>query len=176
MNRPLNQGSKVGARRYRKWLARFSSYRNPVTQQLIEFWLDQFAPHNKDLAARVLDCVLFITHQHVSSIFRQLLESIAGWDWVENKRSGRWFFVPFSGSSGESGDTMVHAFRWATSMTARSFNSLFILRSELVEKKLTTEDTVVLIDDFSGSGKQACDSWKAPFAELLAGGPRSYLC
>jgi hypothetical protein len=70
---------------------------------------------------------------------------------------------------------MVHAFRMATSMTKRAFNPLFIHRSELVAKKPSVGDTVVLLDDFSGSGKQADDSWKGLFAELLAGGPRVVL-
>jgi hypothetical protein len=175
MNRPMNRGSNVGATRFQKWLASFSTYRRPVTQRLIELWLDQFTPHDKDLAARLLDSVLFIDHQHISNIFKQLLGSLEGWHLNESQRKGRWFFVPFSGSIGESGDTMLHEFRMATSMTRRQYNPLFIHRSQLVEKKPATGDTVVLIDDFSGSGRQASESWKELFAELLAGGPRIVL-
>src|SRR5687768_17624859 len=117
MNRPLDRGSAIGAQRYQRWLARFASYRSPVTQQLIELWLAQFTPQDKDMAARVLDSVLFIGHQHIHACFSQLLKSLDGWHVSPAKRRGRWFFVPFSGSVGESGDSMVHAFRMATSMT-----------------------------------------------------------
>lgn len=175
MNRPLDQGCEIGAQRYRRWLAHFAGYRNPVTQQLIELWLEQFSAQDKDLAARVLDSVLFIDHHHIHACFKQLLASLDGWHISPSKRKGQWFFVPFSGSVGESGDSMVHAFRMATSMTNRNCNSLFIHRSELVGKKPSAGDTVVLLDDFSGSGDQACGSWKNPFAELLAGGPRVVL-
>jgi len=175
MNRPLDRGSEISARRYKKWLAHFAGYRNPVTQQLIELWLGQFSKKDRDVAARILDSVLFINLQHINVCFKQLINSLDGWHPVQSKRKGRWFFVPFSGSVGESGDTMVHAFRMATAMTKRQFDPLFIHRSELVSKKLASEDTVVLLDDFSGSGKQACDSWTYPFSELLAGGPRTFL-
>jgi hypothetical protein len=175
MNRPLDRGSAIGAQRYQRWLAQFASYRSPATQQLIEIWLAQFAPQHQDMAARVLDSVLFIGYQHIHACFRELLQSLDGWHISPGKRKGRWFFVPFSGSVGESGDSMVHAFRMATSMTSRRFNGLFIHRSELVVKKPSAGDTVVLLDDFSGSGKQARDSWDNPFSELLAGGPRVVL-
>ena len=38
-----------------------------------------------------------------------------------------------------------------------------------------SEDTVVLVDDFSGTGNQACESWRDVFAELLTSGPRVIL-
>jgi hypothetical protein len=175
MKRPLDRGTTIGARRYRSWLADFAGYRDQVTQPLIELWLEQFASNDKDLAARVLDSVTFIGTQHIHNCFRQLLGSLDGWHKSLSERRGRWFFVPFSGSIGESGDSMAHAFRMANSMTSRNFNSLFIHRSELVAQKPCSGDTVVLLDDFSGSGKQASDSWTEPFAELLSGGPRIVL-
>jgi hypothetical protein len=175
MNRPLDRGSAIEVSRYKRWLAHFAAYRNPVTQPLIELWLGQFSTTDQDLAARVLDSVLFLDHSHIHACFRQRLASLPGWHVDPSRRKGQWFFVPFSGSVGESGDSMVHAFRMATAMTKRTFNPLFIHRSELVAKKPSAGDTVVLLDDFSGSGKQADDSWNDLFAELLAGGPRVVL-
>ena len=142
---------------------------------LIELWLKQFRDEHSDLAARVLDSVLFIGHDQIHQYFRNLLNGLDGWDIDPNKRIGDWCFVPFSGSAGESGDSMVHSFRMATKMSTRKFNSLFIHRSELVARQLGPNDTVVLIDDFSGSGKQACDSWREIFEEMISGGPRVIL-
>jgi len=51
---------------------------------------------------------------------------------------------------------------------------MFIHRSELVSRNPGPEDTVVLVDDFSGTGNQACDSWHI-FEELLTGRPRVVL-
>ena len=175
MNLPLDRGSEIDAHRYQTWLARFAVYRTPVTQGLVELWLKQFPSTEFDLAARVLDSVLFLNHTHISQCFRQLLEGMEGWDKSAKKRKGQWYFVPFSRSEGESGNSMLHQLRMATGMAKREFDPLFVNRSDLVALKPSAEDTVILIDDFSGSGKQASDSWNEMFSELLFGGPRVVL-
>lgn len=175
MNRPLNRGTATNAGRFEQWRTKFSGYRNPVTMHILERWLSQFSNKDKDIAARILDAVSFIDNPQIHTCYRELLERLDGWDRVMARRRGRWFFVPFSGSVGESGDSMAHAFRMATSMTNREFHGLFIHRSEIVAKNPGPNDTVVLLDDFSGTGKQACDAWRDLFSELLAGGPRVVL-
>jgi hypothetical protein len=177
MRKPLNRGAAIDARRYQRWLAVFSGYRDQVTQALIELWLNCFSSKDQNIGARVLDAVQFIGHQQIQHCFRQILAAFSGIGWHPNqrKRQGRWFFVAFSGSVGESGDRMIHEFRMANSMTRKQFNYLFIHRSELVANKIGPDDTVVLIDDFSGTGQQASDSWREIFQELLAGGPRVIL-
>ncbi len=175
MNRPMDRGVIVDQRRYARWLSYFSGYRTPVTRNLIEYWLQQFSGKDRDLAARVLDSVLFITNLSINTCYRDLLNSLSGWDVDASRRRGRWFFVPFSGSVGESGDTMVHYFRQATALTKKKYNALFVHRSELVTKNPGPDDTVVLIDDFAGTGRQACTSWQEVFSELLTGGPRIIL-
>lgn len=174
MDRPLDRGAPIDEGRYAAWLARFAGYRDIVTRPKIEEWLRQFGAHDQDLAARILDAVLFLRNQDVYDSFRQMLARAAGWNKAQPRRRGRWFFVPFSGSAGESGDTMVHALRVATRMTSKRYNNLFIHRSELPSQNPSQGDTVVLVDDFSGTGKQACDSWPL-FEELLSGGPRVLL-
>ena len=174
MNIPLPCGSVIDGRRYHAWLSQFSGYRNSVTNGMIELWLNQFSPEDRDVAARILDAILFIGNQHIHTNLRELVGALDGWDKVKSKRRGRWFFVPFSGSAGESGDVMVHALRMATSMTKKQYSELFIYRSELVAKNPGPDDTVVLVDDFSGTGNQACNSWHL-FEELLTGGPRVIL-
>jgi hypothetical protein len=59
-------------------------------------------------------------------------------------------------------------------MTKKRYSEIFIHRSELVAKNPGPDDTVVLVDDFSGTGTQACDSWHI-FEELLTGGPKIVL-
>ena len=175
MKRPLDRGAAIDPQRYKRWLATFSGYHDPVTQALVELWLEQFDADDRDLAARVLDAVHFVTFQNMQTSFREVLGSLSGWHPTQSKRSGRWYFVPFSGSTGESGDRMVHEFRVANGLTAKKFSSLFIHRSELVAQRLTAEDTVLLIDDFAGTGQQATDAWRDTFSELLAGTPRVFL-
>lgn len=175
MKKPLERGAAINPQRYKRWLATFSGYHDPVTQPLVELWLEQFGETDRDLAARVLDAVHFVTFQNMQTSFREILTGLPGWHRDPSKRSGRWYFVPFSGSSGESGDRMVHEFRVANGLTAKQFSSSFIYRSELVSLNLTPADTVLLIDDFAGTGKQASDAWRDTFAELLAGKPRVFL-
>lgn len=175
MNAPLAPRTPIDAKRYKVWLERFGTYRTGISAGLIDAWLSQFGQSDQDLAARLLDSVHFIGVGQLQRTFVELLGGLKGWHEESSKRKGQWYFVPFSGSTGESGDAMLHQFRMSNGLAKRKFNPLFIHRSELVAKRLGPDDTVVLIDDFSGSGDQACDSWKEFFAELLTGQPRIIL-
>lgn len=175
MLKPLAAETPIDGRRYRRWLASFSTYVSPVTRPAIDDWLQQFVNTDRDAAARVLDAVMFVGTEKIMSHYKDLLRSLDGWNEDPAKRRGRWFFVPFSSSSGESGDAMVHAFRMANGMTQKKYGHLFIHRSELVSRELTPDDTVILIDDFSATGTQAKNAWNDLFAELLYGEPRIFL-
>lgn len=175
MNPPRDRSAKIDGKRIHRWLAQFAGYYNPVTRFTIDAWLQQFHSSDRNLAARLLDSVLFLGQGHIHTCYRNLLEGISGWDYRASKRRGKWFFVPFSGSVGKSGDTMVHMFRMATQLNKRQFDNLFFHRSDLVLARPGPDDTVVLLDDFSGTGKQACESWRDIFAELLTNGPRVIL-
>ncbi len=175
MRAPRPRGTPLNNARFEEWLAPYSGYVVPVTRRKLELWIEQFDAGDCDVAARILDAVLFLGHEHVRTTFRQLLPTLPNWNGDEAQRPGRWFFVPFSGSVGESGDSMVHAFRMATGMTQRKFNHLFVHRSELVSKRPGPDDTVVLIDDFSGTGTQATRAWREVFAEILAEQPEIIL-
>lgn len=175
MNTPLRRGSAINTSRINGWLSRFTNYRSTVTRGAIELWMEQFNTDDRDIAARLLDSVLYISYEAIQSNYRSLLQGIDGWDIRANHREGQWYFVPYSSSVGESGDSMLHFFRMANSLNHRQFDSLFIHRSELTSKQLGPSDTVVLIDDFSGTGKQACAAWEQFFSEILVGSPRVIL-
>ena len=174
MKTPKPSGHPVDNRRYQQWLAEFSTYANAVTRGSIELWLQQFG-ESQDLAARLLDSVYFATSEHIRNTFRTLLNSIDGWSRDESSRRGRFFFIAFSGSAGESGDRMLHEFRLANNLANRQFDAMFVQRSQLVILRPGPQDTVVFIDDFAATGTQACTSWKEFFAELVAERPRIFL-
>ncbi|HEX3142344.1 MAG TPA: hypothetical protein VHQ64_00100 [Pyrinomonadaceae bacterium] len=155
-------------------MADFPGYRITVTEERVDRWIGQFRRADHDLAARVLDSVDFITGEQITAAFRSILKSIPGWNVEEDQRDGRWRFVPFSSSSGESGDAMMHKFRLANGLTSKKHKDLFIWKSDLLRADLGPEDTVVFVDDFSGSGTQACDAWPET-EELLPGKPKIYL-
>jgi hypothetical protein len=100
---------------------------------------------------------------------------LGGWDADPNHRTGNWRFVAFASSSGESGDSMLHKFRVANRLAGKQYNALFIHKSELLSANLGPDDTVVFVDDFSGTGEQVTTAWTDNIAELLTGGSRAYL-
>jgi hypothetical protein len=174
MRRAKDRGTPRDAARFSGWAKEFSGYRHAVDEGRLERWLKQFVP-NEDLAARLLDCVDFISHDQIASAFRAALRGLDGWHRQKQRRRGKWRFVAFSSHSGESGDAMLHQFRVANGMATRHFNDLFISRSDLLREPLGEDDTVVFVDDFSATGDQATTAWSDLFRELLPGEPNCYL-
>ncbi len=187
MRVPSVRGTAIDARRYKKWINRFGSYRAGIINVTIDSWLEQFEHPDKDLAARILDSVEFYGQTQIQAAYRQALQALPGWNEDPAKRKGKWCFAAMSGSAGESGDAMLYQFRLANGLDAKKHNSIFVERSELFrrtlladrdEKKLGRNDVVVLLDDFTGTGKQVCDAWNDPetsFGALLAGVGKVYL-
>jgi hypothetical protein len=174
MKRPMPRGSAIDMARMARWAADFTGYRTSVTEPRIDRWIEQFRVRDRDLAARILDSVEFITREQITTAFRSILNTLPGWNIEERFRQGRWRFVPFTASAGESGDTMLHQFRLANNMASKKFNELFIYKSDLLKQALGPDDKVVFVDDFSGSGKQVCDEWPI-IEELLPDNPNIYL-
>jgi hypothetical protein len=174
MKHPKPRGSAINAKRVRSWRETFQSYRHTINDNTIDRWLDQFKTADKDLAARILDSVEFISSEQISSAFRAILSDLLGWNLDENLRTGKWRFIPFSGSAGESGDSMTHKFRHANGLSSKKYNDLFIYRSDLLREEINAEDNVVFIDDFSGTGRQVTENWSL-LQELLPEQPNTYL-
>jgi hypothetical protein len=175
MKSPQGVGAAITMERMRIWMDDFSGYRVTITEHRIQRWLEQFQEGHRDLAARLLDVVDFVGNDQISKAFRAALQSLDGWSSDANQRLGRWFFVPFSASAGESGDHMLNLFRTANNLGGRGYNDLFRYRSELLELAPSDGDTVVFVDDFAGTGEQACDAWNQIYRELLPFGPRIIL-
>jgi hypothetical protein len=116
-----------------------------------------------------------MTHQEMEDAFRILASRLTGWDRAKTRRTGKWRFVAFSKAAGESGDVMLHKWRSALGLSGSRHDELFIHRSDLVHEQLSTEDSVVFLDDFAGTGQQVCKGWRETMAELLPGSPRAYL-
>ena len=174
MRQPRRRGSAIDVARVDEWLRLFAGYRHPVTRHAVDSWLGQFRPADRDFAARVLDCVDYFGYPQCAAAYRALLAGLPGWATNPKSRAGRWRFAAFSGTAGESGDSMLWKFRVANSLGGKANNELFIHRAEILEAGLTADDSLVLVDDFSGTGDQVCDHWKI-LQELVTGGPTVYL-
>jgi len=175
MKKPERRNAPIDLKRYRKWTDEFTSFRHQIPEGRIRDWLDQFESEDIDVAARLVDSIDFVTNEQIRSAFKSILESLPGWHRTQSQRTAKWRFVPYTSSSGESGDIMMHAFRQANNLASTSFNELFIYRSDLLRERLGEDDTVVLVDDMIGSGSQVCSSWDNVFAELLAEVGQVYL-
>jgi hypothetical protein len=70
---------------------------------------------------------------------------------------------------------MLHKFRVGNNLSGKQYNELFIYRSDIARQQLGPDDSLVLIDDFSGTGDQVTEAWKAIYQELTAGIGRIYL-
>lgn len=172
-SRPRN--SPIDMRRIRGWANEFAGYRHPISEDRIRDWIAQFDDGDRDISARILDCVDYFSHDRIAAAYREVLRGLDGWHIEANRRAGRWRFVAFSASAGESGDSMLHKFRHANNLASAKYNELFIYKSDIVRQELGPDDTVVLVDDFVGTGDQVCKAWKSDFGELLANVGRYFL-
>lgn len=187
MRRPLSSGTAIDARRYRRWVDNFGSYRAGIINVSIQSWLNQFEASDQNLAARVLDAVEFYNQSQIHLAYRHALDALDGWHRSALKRKGRWKFAAMSGSAGESGDAMLYQFRVANGLDAKAMDTMFASRTDLFRlanlpdndpNRLGESDVVVLLDDFSGTGTQVCEAWNNPetsFGSLLAGVGKVYL-
>lgn len=175
MRKPKGRGRPIDSRRVAQWVGRFPGYRQEVTADRIRNWIAQFEVGDRDTAARVLDCVSYVSDEVVENAFRKTLGKLDGWNGNKTERKGKWRFVAFSKAAGESGDAMLHRWRAATGMGGKKYDGLYIHKSDLLKENLGPGDTVVFLDDFAGTGTQACDGWQGIMEELLPGEPRIYL-
>jgi hypothetical protein len=164
------------------WLDRFDGYRVAITGERIRMWLENFRSQDTDLGARILDAVTFLKAEDMETALREMVGRLPGWHKSEPRRRGKWRFVAFSISAGESGDTMLHRSRTALGLTGGRYNDMFIHMSDLLRASLGADDNVVFVDDFAGTGEQACRAWRGDpemkitrLAELLPGSPKTYL-
>lgn len=175
MRPPRERSSPINQARKRSWLSNFVGYRTAVNEGRIDEWLGQFAARDRDLAARVLDAVEFYGPDRIANAYRSCLSALPGWSATKTERTGRWRFVQLSESAGDSGGTMMHHFRLANKLDGKLHNEMFIFPSQLVQEQLGPDDTVVMLDDFIGTGHQVTAAWQNAFSELVANVGTVYL-
>jgi len=164
----------IDSPRVQSWLDRFEGYRITVTDARIRSWISNFQGNDSDLGARVLDAVTFVRYEDMEEALQYLVSALPGWNKDKTQRKGRWRFVAFSMSAGESGDLLLNKSRTALGLTSRRFDEVFIYKADLLRERLGPTDNVVFIDDFAGTGEQASRAWPG-LMELLPENPKTYL-
>jgi len=71
---------------------------------------------------------------------------------------------------------MLHRFRTANNLGGRRYNSLFRYRSELISLAPGEDDTVVLVDDFAGTGESGMQAWEQVYASCYRSDHEFSLC
>jgi hypothetical protein len=163
---PSPVGTPINISRMRRWTSAFASYRHQVSEAAISDWLDQFG-NDKDVGARLLDVVDFYSLDRISGGYRDALLSLPGWSKSVNQRTGKWRFAALARSAGESGDAMLHRFRIANRLDGAKYDDLFIHPSQILLQDLGADDSLVLIDDFVGTGESVKKIWESGYAELV---------
>jgi hypothetical protein len=174
MRAAANRGSPIDAARMAQWLKRFRYYREPPDEEAINSWLASFKGESRDIAARILDCVEVISDTEIQSGYKTSLEKIPGWARTKRDRDGNWYFAGF-GYAGESGQAMVRTFREANKLNDTRHDDLFCTVADIVGKDPTAADTIIFIDDFSGSGQQVCGRWNKNGIGMLASDAECHL-
>src|SRR3990172_8203851 len=108
MRTPRNRSEPIDSKRVRRWLRVFVGYKHFIFDESVGDWIGQFEMAHHDLAARVLDVVQFFSHEQITAAFRSVLGGLEGWHRDEQNRQGKWRFIAYSASAGESGDSMLH--------------------------------------------------------------------
>jgi hypothetical protein len=155
------------------WYDSFRFYRHSPSREEVLAWVKQFDVEHFALAAKVLDQVILISDLDIQQGYHDALAKLPGWSLDDKVRKGKWAFVGLGGQA-ESGPAMLHMFREANGLTSDLFQSLFVTPADLPELRLTAHDTVVFVDDFSGTGDQFSKRW-ALFQELVSSEARTYL-
>ena len=155
------------------WYDRFRFYRHAPSREELVTWIRQFDVAHFALAAKVLDQVKIISDLNIQQGYRDALATLPGWSIAEAKREGSWAFVGLGGQA-ESGPAMLHMFREANGLTSDNHQGLFVTLAELPRLRLTARDTVVFVDDFSGTGDQFSKRW-ALYQELVSSEAKTHL-
>jgi hypothetical protein len=174
MRKPKRRGTSISDLRVDEWRERFGGFRDTPTKEAIERWIRRFRNRDTDIAARLLDAVEVISSSDMRNAFRRLLAELPGWSKRADQRLGNWVFVALESSAGQSGGSMLHLFRQANGLAANRYDSLFKYNRDLPSLGLGSEDNVVFVDDFSGTGDQVLNHWPR-VRELVGDRPNLFL-
>ena len=140
----------------RRW-GSFKFRSEAVTRDSVEQWLEQFeSPVERRLAFRLLERLQVVTDADVFQGFRRLHRLVAQETQLTlrpGQRALSHIYVAAIGGAGSSGEAFAYTYRQANSINANNVVRLENLIELLGSRHEVT--TVILVDDFIGSGGTA---------------------
>lgn len=151
----------------RRW-EHFTYRGQRIGRDAIEAWLTQFElPAERRLAFRILERLRLINEAQIFTGFRHLQRLVARESKIslaKGQKALSHLFVSPLGNTGSSGDSFAYTYRQANNIRRQNM----IDADRLIERLKTRSDvnTVVLVDDFIGSGDSAIKGLK-PLADRV---------
>lgn len=165
----------MSAAKLNAWVKKFSAYRKAPSKQDIRAWLGLFADADQSIAIRILDNLLLIDEMTIHAGYRAALQQhLPGWSNNAKHRNGHWYFCGYTKRPNDSGAGMLRMFAEANRLTRDAHKHMFVSPLELPQLQLKAADTLVFVDDVSGSGNQVLQYWPT-MLELIASEARIFL-
>jgi len=131
----------------------FAQYGN-VDRPAIRAWLNQFKGNHKEIGLKLLRAIKWYDKTRVNIGLQTLLNEVKR---IESDGLEGIFFSSL-GIAGKSGHEILTMFRRANGMSTRRYDEKFKYKTDF--GLLPEDSTVILLDDFIGTGKQAFDYLK----------------
>lgn len=125
-----------------------------ITEEQYHNWLNQFEPKERPIIERLVRQFLYFGAKSVATESVQLLKNIANRTGAESLDLNTTWFVPV-GYVAKSGSVIAYMFRTKNDIPLDRFISL----ADIPLLNVGDHDTIILLDDFLGSGAQALDLW-----------------
>ena len=130
----------------------FNPFRGDITDQAVSDWLEQFEPDERPFICQLLKGFKYYGSAQVAESVKVLYQHILK---DSGKSQDDIWFVPV-GYVAKSGSIIAYYFRVQNNLD----QNRFVSPADLTSLPLKQACAVVFIDDFLGTGNQACQVWE----------------
>lgn len=130
---------------------RFGDHESMSESRVLK-WMLQFEDEDLALAAKVLEHLRYFNANNIRNMTRQMVEMVVG---ETGATRGRSLFVPMTARPGGGSETVARALR----EVSQPFKPRLSTMVDLLDPPRSVE-TVVFVDDFSGTGNTLVDWWE----------------
>ena len=125
-----------------------------INDNAILAWFEQFDKEDRPVIMKLLSAFKYFSSNKVSDLAKSLYETIS--EALEVVDPERLWFIPV-GYVAKSGSIIAYYFRTQNNLP----QDRFVAPVDISSLPLAQGEVVVFLDDFVGSGKQACQVWQS---------------